>query len=132
MRRGHPRDASAQARADLFVSTVGKERFLSERRTSLPDIALDVESERRLEVYDAIIERFGKERTAVTGMPETCRARQQRRPPTSCLSPGGSWQRLRSQPDVGQPLAHGPCGDVRSSWTEVSGVIARPGMALIA
>ncbi|MFF1657745.1 DNA polymerase III subunit alpha, partial [Streptomyces sp. NPDC058255] len=51
------------------------ERFLSERRTSLPDIDLDVESERRLEVYDAIIKRFGKERTAVTGMPETYRAR---------------------------------------------------------
>ncbi|MDX3248553.1 hypothetical protein PV408_44100 [Streptomyces sp. ME18-1-4] len=56
-------------------SPVGKERFLSERRTLLPDIDLDVESERRLDVYDAIIERFGKERTAVTGMPETYRAR---------------------------------------------------------
>ncbi len=56
-------------------SPVGKERFLSERRTSLPDIDLDVESGRRLEVYDAIIKRFGRERTAVTGMPETYRAR---------------------------------------------------------
>jgi error-prone DNA polymerase len=66
----------------LFVATANPlehrllfERFLSERRTSLPDIDLDVESERRLEVYDAIIERFGRERTAVTGMPETYRAR---------------------------------------------------------
>lgn len=66
----------------LFVATANPlkhrllfERFLSERRTSLPDIDLDVESERRLEVYDAIIERFGKERTTVTGMPETYRAR---------------------------------------------------------
>ncbi|MDX2531335.1 hypothetical protein PV733_47075 [Streptomyces europaeiscabiei] len=56
-------------------SPVGKQRFLSERRTSLPDIDLDVESERRLEVYDAIIERFGRERTAVSGMPEAYRAR---------------------------------------------------------
>jgi error-prone DNA polymerase len=56
-------------------SPVGKERFLSVRRTSLPDIDLDVESERRLEVYDAITKRFGRERTAVTGMPETYRAR---------------------------------------------------------
>jgi error-prone DNA polymerase len=47
------------------------ERFLSERRTSLPDIDLDVESKRRLEVDDAIIQRFGRERTAVTGRPET-------------------------------------------------------------
>lgn len=66
----------------LFVATANPlehrllfERFLSERRTSLPDIDLDVESERRLDVYDAIIERFGRERTAVTGMPETYRAR---------------------------------------------------------
>lgn len=51
------------------------ERFLSERRVSLPDIDIDVESARRLEVYDRIFERFGSERVAVTGMPETYRAR---------------------------------------------------------
>ncbi|CAM5294813.1 DNA-directed DNA polymerase [Streptomyces spiroverticillatus] len=51
------------------------ERFLSERRTSLPDIDIDVESARRLEVYDRIFVRFGPERVAVTGMPETYRAR---------------------------------------------------------
>ncbi|MES9504002.1 DNA polymerase III subunit alpha [Streptomyces koyangensis] len=66
----------------LFVATAEPrehrllfERFLSERRTSLPDIDLDVESARRLEVYDRIIERFGRQRVAVTGMPETYRAR---------------------------------------------------------
>ncbi|WP_308014171.1 DNA polymerase III subunit alpha [Streptantibioticus parmotrematis] len=66
----------------LFVATANPlehrllfERFLSERRTSLPDIDVDVESARRLEVYDRIIERFGRERVAVTGMPETYRAR---------------------------------------------------------
>ncbi|WP_407548059.1 DNA polymerase III subunit alpha [Streptomyces sp. Pv4-95] len=51
------------------------ERFLSERRSSLPDIDIDVESARRLDVYDRIIERFGTERVAVTAMPETYRAR---------------------------------------------------------
>ncbi|MFJ2745850.1 DNA polymerase III subunit alpha [Streptomyces sp. NPDC087440] len=51
------------------------ERFLSERRTSLPDIDIDVESARRLQVYDRIFDRFGPERVAVTGMPETYRAR---------------------------------------------------------
>ncbi|NUK25998.1 DNA polymerase III subunit alpha [Streptomyces lunaelactis] len=51
------------------------ERFLSVRRASLPDIDIDVESARRLEVYDKIIDRFGLERVAVTGMPETYRAR---------------------------------------------------------
>lgn len=74
--------AGSMVNHSLFVATANPldhhllfERFLSERRTSLPDIDLDVESERRLEVYDAIIERFGPERTAVTGMPETYRAR---------------------------------------------------------
>ncbi|MCX5205165.1 DNA polymerase III subunit alpha [Streptomyces sp. NBC_00237] len=52
------------------------ERFLSVRRGSLPDIDIDVESGRRLECYDAIFDRFGKERVAVTAMPETYRARR--------------------------------------------------------
>ncbi|MDF3141800.1 DNA polymerase III subunit alpha, partial [Streptomyces sp. T21Q-yed] len=51
------------------------ERFLSVRRRSLPDIDIDVESARRLEVYDRIFDRFGAKRVAVTGMPETYRAR---------------------------------------------------------
>jgi len=52
------------------------ERFLSVRRGSLPDIDIDVESARRLECYDVIFDRFGKERVAVTAMPETYRARR--------------------------------------------------------
>lgn len=74
--------AGSMVNHSLFVATANPlkhrllfERFLSERRTSLPDIDLDVESARRLEVYDKIIERFGRERVAVTGMPETYRAR---------------------------------------------------------
>ncbi|MBT2470073.1 DNA polymerase III subunit alpha [Streptomyces sp. ISL-66] len=66
----------------LFIATANPlehhllfERFLSVRRASLPDIDLDVESARRLEVYDRIIERFGTERVAVASMPETYRAR---------------------------------------------------------
>ncbi|WBB60207.1 DNA polymerase III subunit alpha [Streptomyces sp. WMMC500] len=52
------------------------ERFLSVRRNSLPDIDIDVESARRLECYDTIFDRFGRERVAVTAMPETYRARR--------------------------------------------------------
>lgn len=66
----------------LFIATANPldhnllfECFLSVRRASMPDIDIDVESARRLEVYDRIIERFGLERVAVTGMPETYRAR---------------------------------------------------------
>ncbi len=73
MRRVHGRDASEQVSAIPIAFRVGKERFLSERRASLPD--RDVESARRLEVYDKIIDRFGRERVAVTGILETCRAR---------------------------------------------------------
>ncbi|MFD8731677.1 hypothetical protein [Streptomyces sp. NPDC059611] len=74
--------AGSMVNHSLFVATANPlehnllfERFLSERRSSLPDIDIDVESTRRLEVYDRIIDRFGRERVAVTGMPETYRAR---------------------------------------------------------
>ncbi len=74
--------AGSMVNHSLFIATANPlshrllfERFLSERRTALPDIDLDVESDRRLEVYDRIFERFGSERVAVTGMPETYRAR---------------------------------------------------------
>ncbi|WP_426504457.1 PHP domain-containing protein [Dactylosporangium sp. McL0621] len=51
------------------------ERFLSPRRTTLPDIDIDVESTRRLEVYRAIFDRFGPDRVATVSMPETYRVR---------------------------------------------------------
>lgn len=51
------------------------ERFLSPLRTSLPDIDIDVESHRRLEIYDAIIERFGQTRAICLSMRDTYRVR---------------------------------------------------------
>ncbi len=51
------------------------ERFCSTQRHELPDIDIDVESARRLEIYDAIFNRFGRERTATVSMVETYRAR---------------------------------------------------------
>ena len=51
------------------------ERFLTPLRRQLPDIDVDVESARRLEVYDAILERFGDERVACVSMMETYRVR---------------------------------------------------------
>ncbi|MET8411160.1 DNA polymerase III subunit alpha [Streptomyces sp. NPDC005195] len=105
----------------LFVATANPlqyrllfERFLSERRTSLPDIDLDVESARRLEVYDAIIERFGPERTAVTGMPETYRARHALR---------GTGLALGLPPQVVNEIAksfpHIRARDIRSALAEL-------------
>ncbi|WP_019544019.1 DNA polymerase III subunit alpha [Streptomyces sulphureus] len=63
------------AHADPVEHGLLMERFLSPRRAALPDIDIDVESARRLEVYRAIFERFGPERVATVAMPETYRVR---------------------------------------------------------
>ncbi|MEU7157163.1 DNA polymerase III subunit alpha [Streptomyces chrestomyceticus] len=63
------------AHADPVEHRLLMERFLSKRRAVLPDIDIDVESARRLEVYRAIFDRFGTERVATVAMPETYRVR---------------------------------------------------------
>jgi error-prone DNA polymerase len=50
------------------------ERFCSPLRNELPDIDIDVESARRLEIYDAIFQRYGA-RAATVAMVETYRSR---------------------------------------------------------
>lgn len=51
------------------------ERFLSPRRQALPDIDLDVESERRSEIYEKILAVFGGQRVSCMTMVETYRVR---------------------------------------------------------
>ncbi len=51
------------------------ERFLSPQREALPDIDLDVESARRLEVYEAILDTYGAERCVCVSMMDTYRVR---------------------------------------------------------
>ncbi|NYJ07712.1 DNA polymerase III subunit alpha [Petropleomorpha daqingensis] len=51
------------------------ERFLSPLRHQLPDIDIDVESARRMEVYDAVLERFGAHRVSCISMMDTYRVR---------------------------------------------------------
>ena len=51
------------------------ERFLSPLREALPDIDVDVESARRTEVYERILDRFGGERVACVSMMDTYRVR---------------------------------------------------------
>ncbi len=63
------------ATADPVEHGLLMERFLSEERKALPDIDIDVESARRLEVYRAILDRFGADRVATVAMPETYRVR---------------------------------------------------------
>ena len=51
------------------------ERFLSPLRQALPDIDIDVESARRLEVYEAILDKYGGERCVCVSMMDTYRVR---------------------------------------------------------
>ncbi|MFE5920278.1 DNA polymerase III subunit alpha [Streptomyces sp. NPDC056468] len=74
------------AHADPVEHGLLMERFLSKRRLVLPDIDIDVESARRLEVYRAIIDRFGTERVATVSMPETYRVRHAIRDVGAALS----------------------------------------------
>ncbi|MFF3310299.1 DNA polymerase III subunit alpha [Streptomyces sp. NPDC002952] len=74
------------AHADPVEHGLLMERFLSKRRPVLPDIDIDVESARRIEVYRAIIGRFGTERVATVAMPETYRVRHAIRDVGAALS----------------------------------------------
>ncbi|MCX5413560.1 DNA polymerase III subunit alpha [Streptomyces sp. NBC_00059] len=74
------------AHADPVAHGLLMERFLSKRRFVLPDIDIDVESARRLDVYRAIIGRFGAERVATVSMPETYRVRHAIRDVGAALS----------------------------------------------
>ncbi|MFI8518261.1 DNA polymerase III subunit alpha [Streptomyces sp. NPDC085481] len=74
------------AHADPVEHGLLMERFLSKRRTALPDIDIDVESARRLEVYRAILGRFGAERVVTVAMPETYRVRHAVRDVGAALS----------------------------------------------
>jgi error-prone DNA polymerase len=51
------------------------ERFLSPLRSGLPDIDIDVESARRLEIYEAILDTYGGERCVSVSMRDTYRVR---------------------------------------------------------
>jgi error-prone DNA polymerase len=51
------------------------ERFLSPLRQALPDVDIDVESARRTEVYEKILEKFGGDRCICVSMMDTYRVR---------------------------------------------------------
>ncbi len=62
------------------------ERFLSPLRQALPDIDLDVESHRRTEIYEKILETFGGQRVSCVAMLETYRVRHAVRDVGAALS----------------------------------------------
>ncbi len=51
------------------------ERFCSPLRAELPDIDIDVESARRTEIYERVLDRFGGERVTCVSMMDTYRVR---------------------------------------------------------
>ncbi|OEV29366.1 DNA polymerase III subunit alpha [Streptomyces nanshensis] len=90
------------AQADPVEHGLLMERFLSPRRAALPDIDIDVESARRLEVYRAIFDRFGEGRVAAVAMPETYRVRHAIRDVAAALSmdPAGTDKLAKSFPHI--------------------------------
>jgi error-prone DNA polymerase len=60
---------------DPVAHDLAFERFMNPYRDELPDIDLDVESARREDVYDLVLQRFGADRTACVAMVETFQAR---------------------------------------------------------
>ena len=62
------------------------ERFLSPLRQALPDIDLDVESARRTEIYERVLQVFGGQRVACVAMLETYRVRHAVRDVAAALS----------------------------------------------
>lgn len=60
---------------DPMANGLIMERFLSDDRSTLPDIDIDVESARRHEIYHAVVARFGPERTTLMSMQNAYRAR---------------------------------------------------------
>ena len=66
------------------------ERFLSPLRQALPDVDIDVESARRLEVYEMILDRYSGARCACVAMMDTYRVRHAIRDVGAALGmPGG-------------------------------------------
>jgi error-prone DNA polymerase len=85
------------------------ERFLSPRRQALPDIDIDVESARRLEVYEAILDRYTGARCACVAMMETYRVRHAIRDVGAALGmPGGEIDTIaKAFPHIRARDAHG-------------------------
>ncbi|MEV7157028.1 DNA polymerase III subunit alpha [Streptomyces misionensis] len=106
--------ALAIATANPLDHSLLFERFMSRRRRSLPDIDIDVESARRLECYDLIFERFGRDRVAVTGMPETYRARRALRDTGLALGIAPA-----EVDRIAKAFPHLPAGEIRRALAEL-------------
>ena len=127
---GAPRAAPGPALVNYLLRVSGvdplrhgllMERFLSPLRQALPDIDVDVESARRLEVYEAILDRYGGERCVAVSMMDTYRVRHAVRDVGAALGmpPGDRRDRqgVPAHPGPRRPArAAGASRAVRPAW----------------
>lgn len=90
------------------------ERFCSPLRAQLPDIDIDVESARRTEIYEHVLERFGGDRVTCVSMMDTYRVRHAIRDVGATLGlPVGEIDA------IAKAFPHIRACDVRSAMTEL-------------
>jgi len=87
------------------------ERFCSPLRAQLPDIDIDVESARRTEIYEHVLERFGGDRVTCVSMMDTYRVRHAIRDVGATLGlPPGEIDA------IAKAFPHIRARDVRAPW----------------
>ena len=90
------------------------ERFCSPLRAQLPDIDIDVESARRTEIYEHVLERFGGDRVTCVSMMDTYRVRHAIRDVGAALGlPPGEID------VIAKAFPHIRASDVRDALTEL-------------
>ena len=100
------------------------ERFCSPLRAELPDIDIDVESARRTEVYERILDRFGGERVTCVSMMDTYKVRHAIRdvgaalglPPVEIDEIAKAFPHIRAR-DARNAIAELPELRGRGAWT---------------
>ncbi|HEV7172917.1 DNA polymerase III subunit alpha [Pedococcus sp.] len=96
------------------------ERFCSPLRAELPDIDIDVESARRTEVYQRILDRFGGERVTCVSMMDTYKVRHAIRDVGAALGLPPS-----EIDEIAKAFPHIRARDVRSAIAELPELRAR-------
>ncbi|QBF46168.1 DNA polymerase III subunit alpha [Janibacter limosus] len=90
------------------------ERFCSPLRAELPDIDIDVESARRTEMYELVLERFGRDRVTCVSMMDTYKARHAIRDVGAALGVPPS-----EVDEIAKAFPHIRAKDVRSAMAEL-------------
>ena len=100
------------------------ERFCSPLRAQLPDIDIDVESARRTEIYERVLERFGGDRVTCVSMMDTYRVRHAIRDVAATLGPAPGGDRRDRQGVPAHPRPRRPQRDPELPELRASGLDA--------